>query len=54
MGNWPIIVIELVLFFGGCFAFYLWQMRDLKREKEKREAAERAASAPESRHPEGE
>lgn len=54
MGNWPIIVIELVLFFGGCFAFYLWQMRDLKREKEKREAAEKERSAAEPGHPERE
>lgn len=38
--NLPVIVIEIFLFFGGVLALYIWQMRDLKREKEKREREE--------------
>jgi hypothetical protein len=33
----PVIVIELVLVFGGVLAFAWWQLRDLKRERRKRE-----------------
>lgn len=33
----PIIVIELVLVLGGVVAFAWWQLRDLDREKRKRE-----------------
>lgn len=35
--NWPLIVIEVVLVFGGAMAFAWWQFRDLRREREKRE-----------------
>jgi cbb3-type cytochrome oxidase subunit 3 len=32
----PIIVIELFLVFGGVVAFAWWQLRDLRKEREKR------------------
>jgi hypothetical protein len=32
----PLIVIEVVLVFGGAMAFAWWQFRDLRREREKR------------------
>ena len=45
--NLPVILIEVVLIFGGVLAFGWWQLRDLKKEQEKtarerstREAAE--------------
>jgi len=34
----PLIVVELVLVFGGAVAFAWWQFRDLRRERERREA----------------
>lgn len=37
----PLIVIEVVLVFGGALAFAWWQLRDLKRERKKREDAKR-------------
>lgn len=48
-----VILIELVLVFGGALAFGWWQLRDLKRERLKREAARRAAEAanPDMRSP---
>jgi hypothetical protein len=33
----PVIVIELVLVFGGALAFAWWQFRDLARERRKRQ-----------------
>jgi hypothetical protein len=36
----PLIVIELVLVFGGALAFAWWQFRDLDREKRKKEQRE--------------
>jgi hypothetical protein len=41
----PLILIEVVLVFGGALAFGWWQFRDLARERKKREDANRAASA---------
>ena len=45
--NLPVILIEVVLIFGGVLAFGWWQLRDLKKEQHKtargraaREAAE--------------
>jgi len=40
--NLPVILIEVVLIFGGVLAFGWWQLRDLKKERERtrREAAE--------------
>lgn len=34
-GYTPIIVIELILVFGGVLLFAWWQFRDLKKEREK-------------------
>jgi hypothetical protein len=35
----PLIVIEVLLVFGGAVAFAWWQFRDLARERRKREEA---------------
>ncbi len=31
----PIILLEVVLIFGGVLLFAWWQLRDLKKEREK-------------------
>ncbi|WP_420725698.1 MULTISPECIES: hypothetical protein [unclassified Hwanghaeella] len=36
MNGLTMVLLEGGLVFGGALAFYFWQMRDLKREKEKR------------------
>ena len=41
MQHLPLIVVEIVLVLGGALAFAWWQLRDLKREREKREAAKK-------------
>jgi hypothetical protein len=41
--HWPIIVIEVVLGFGGALLFGWWQLRTIKRDRAKA-AAERAAA----------
>ena len=41
MSDLPVIVIEVVLVFGGVLAFGWWQLRDLARERKKREDAKR-------------
>jgi hypothetical protein len=38
MSHWPIIVIELLLVGGGALAFGWWQLRELKRLRQEREA----------------
>ena len=38
--NLPVILIEVVLIFGGVLAFGWWQLRDLGQERKRREAAE--------------
>ena len=40
----PVIVIEVVLVFGGVLLFAAWQFRDLARERRKREQARREAA----------
>jgi hypothetical protein len=40
--NFPFIVIELFLVAGGALAFGVWQLRDLKKERLKRENAEKS------------
>jgi hypothetical protein len=35
----PLIVVEVLLVFGGAVAFAWWQLRDLARERRKREDA---------------
>lgn len=37
MEHLPLIAIEVVMIFGGAVAFGWWQLRDLDREKRKRE-----------------
>ncbi len=37
MNHLPLIVVEVVLVFGGALAFAWWQFRDLRLEREKRE-----------------
>jgi hypothetical protein len=36
-GHTPIIVIELLLVLGGALGFGWWQLRELKKLREKRE-----------------
>lgn len=43
--NWPIVLIEIVLVFGGVLAFGWWQLRDLDRERRKRIESEQAGPA---------
>jgi hypothetical protein len=45
MDHLPLIVIEVVLVFGGVLAFGWWQLRDLARERKKREDAKRDRSS---------
>lgn len=45
----PLILIEVVLIFGGALAFGWWQLRDIQRDRAKaaaRKAAEAAAPPP--------
>jgi hypothetical protein len=37
MNHLPLILVEVVLIFGGAVAFAWWQFRDLARERKKRE-----------------
>ena len=41
MNHLPLIVVEIVLVFGGVLVFAWWQLRDLARERKKREDAKR-------------
>ena len=41
----PLIVIEVVMVFGGALAFGWWQLSDIRRERRKREEAERRRRA---------
>ncbi len=41
----PLIVVEVVMIFGGALAFGWWQLRDLDREKRLREQRQAAAAA---------
>ncbi len=36
-GHWPFILVELLLVFGVVLGFAWWQLRDLARERRKRE-----------------
>jgi predicted negative regulator of RcsB-dependent stress response len=42
--NLPVILIEVVLIFGGVLAFGWWQLRDLKKAREQSELARREAT----------
>jgi hypothetical protein len=35
LSNLPIILIEVVLIFGGVLAFGIWQLRSLKKDSKK-------------------
>ena len=50
----PIVLIEVVLIFGGVLAFGWWQLRSIKQDQAKtaRERAEREAAAREAAPPE--
>lgn len=50
----PIVLIEVVLIFGGVLAFGWWQLREIQRDQAKtaRERAEREAAAREAAPPE--
>jgi hypothetical protein len=41
-----VILVEVVLVFGGALAFGWWQLRDLAREKARREGRQRASQDP--------
>jgi predicted negative regulator of RcsB-dependent stress response len=43
-GNTPIIVVELIVVFGGTLAFAWWQLRDVRRDQEKAAAERRKAA----------
>lgn len=45
MDHLPLIVVEVVLVFGGAVAFAWWQFRDLARERRKRENAKQNRSS---------
>lgn len=45
--HWPIVLIEVVLVFGGTLAFGWWQLRSVKRDQDKaRKERERAPPEP--------
>jgi hypothetical protein len=46
--HWPLILIEGVLVFGGALAFGWWQLRSVKRDREKMLAERRAREAEEA------
>jgi hypothetical protein len=45
-GHWPIVLIEIVLVFGGVLVFGWWQLRSVERDR--REAARRRAAEAEA------
>jgi hypothetical protein len=45
MDHLPLIVVEVVLVFGGVAAFAWWQFKDLARERRKRENAKQHRSS---------
>jgi cytoskeletal protein RodZ len=54
----PLIVVEVLLVFGGALAFAWWQFRDLRLEREKREKrnqetrdADGGAASPSTKEP---
>lgn len=42
MNHLPLILVEVLLVFGGALAFAWWQFRDLRLEREKREKRKQA------------
>ena len=52
--HWPLILIEGVLVFGGALAFGWWQLRSVRKDREKSQQQKRDSAALESTgHPEG-
>lgn len=50
--HWPLILIEGVLVFGGALAFGWWQLRSVRRDRERaQQAREREAEASRERDP---
>jgi hypothetical protein len=53
----PVIVVEVVLVFGGVLLFAVWQFRDLARERRRRQHGQRDAAQPpagaQPQHPAG-
>ena len=47
--NLPVILIDVVLIFGGVLAFGWWQLRDLKKEQDKTARERSAREAAEAR-----
>ena len=47
--HWPLILIEGVLVFGGALAFGWWELRSVKRDREKMLAERRAREAQDAR-----
>jgi hypothetical protein len=43
MNNLPIILIEVVLVFGGVLAFGWWQLRSVKRDRQKSQGQRKEA-----------
>jgi hypothetical protein len=43
--NWPVILIEGVLFGGGALLFGWWQLRSLRKERERDAALAREQAA---------
>jgi Tfp pilus assembly protein PilV len=43
---WPLVLIEVVLIFGGVLAFAWWQIRDVRRAQEQARQRRAAESLP--------
>jgi hypothetical protein len=44
LSNLPVILIEVVLIFGGVLAFGIWQLRALKKQMKPKDRAAKAAN----------
>jgi len=49
--HWPLILIEGVLVFGGSLAFGWWQLRSVKRDRERAQAERERERAQQAAHP---
>ena len=47
--NWPIILIEGIMVFGGALAFGWWQLREIKRDQQRAADKKRAEAEAEAR-----
>lgn len=48
-GHWPLILIEVILVFGGVLAFGWWQLRDVERDRRRAAEAKKTTREPDSR-----